>query len=710
MRRPPLVVLLVILLLTSGAFASQNVGKSMIIGIERYEKAMELTYVGNDVRRLAEALSDRCGYDVTMIIDSDVEDTVQSIGPATHRDALMKRIEEWIAAIEPGEDAVLFFSGHGFLGSDGKLYLAAINVDPKAPAQGGIPVEWLREKLETCPAARKLLVLDACHAGNAKGDGVGSVSSKAIAVEFAGAKRMTTLASCEGEEHSYLWPLKKQSLFTYWLVEGLQGHADKDSNGEIAFDELSEFVVTNVASVASGVLGESQNPVVVGDSTSSDPFALRIKPMTLTQLISTMADQIDTQLRCEEFPAVGVVPSFTCGETGANLNLDFGMLPAFVATKLRNELVSRGGRAYRVISENAMREALQDKGAGAADIGASKTSALLAKSVSENVPVPSLVSGRIRHRQGPIIRLSCAVIDAAYMAEVASAGGTAFLNESERAMIPDSASLLERPAPRPGRPSPAAQSGNTPEEAVQAAVPPAIAASSQHFDQQAKKPHPLSDPAFPYRVNVRVKQDDGSYASRELDFDRNDCYVTVKTNEVFGIWIENKTDKPVFLRLLVDGLNTLAQNTGFCDKGVEVEAKANDEVVTIAPRVSLEEARPWHVAPHDTNAIRGFFDDESNSDEPGKLLRREFKVVEAAASIAGRQGYTENIGLITAAFYSEKPGERKARSPGGGVRDFGTDFGEEGEEEVEHYTGEMVPGECLAVLHIRYVGSAGEKE
>ena len=45
----------------------------------------------------------------------------------------------------------------------------AKRLERSRPEQTGIPCALVREALERCPAKRKLLVLDCCHAGAARG-------------------------------------------------------------------------------------------------------------------------------------------------------------------------------------------------------------------------------------------------------------------------------------------------------------------------------------------------------------------------------------------------------------------------------------------------------------------------------------------------------------------------------------------------------------
>jgi uncharacterized caspase-like protein len=68
------------------------------------------------------------------------------------------------------------------------------------------------------------------------------------------AEGIVTLASCRADETSIEAPWRKQGLFTYWLVQGLAGAADREvegnRNGVITVDELYDFVYDRVRTEA----------------------------------------------------------------------------------------------------------------------------------------------------------------------------------------------------------------------------------------------------------------------------------------------------------------------------------------------------------------------------------------------------------------------------------------------------------------------------
>jgi len=171
--------------------------------------------------------------------------------------------------------------------------------------------------------------------------------------------------------------------------------------------------------------------------------------------------------------------------------------------------------------------------------------------------------------------------------------------------------------------------------------------------------------------------------------------VPLSKGEIYEIWVENRTDAPVLMRLLVDGLNTLPEKAP--PKGLAVEETASPAVYLPAQRVNLGDARAWLIDPSESPvvAVRGFF---FETGEKGAC--NEFIIVDAPDSLASRQQFTDQLGLITAAFYAPAPGKRGlGTSPGAGPIS-GTGAG----SVLKQGSGvhDLQVGNLLAVVHIRY--------
>jgi len=146
--------------------------RAFLVGVERYTGAPALAFVSNDVHELGLTLRERGGYEVVEIVDRpdasgrapggrtrNEAGSNEAGSEATHQAAthpallagpesaaLMRCITAWLTRLGPEDNALIYFSGHGFRDQNGRLYLAAIDCQPSDPVPGGVPVEWLRNQ------------------------------------------------------------------------------------------------------------------------------------------------------------------------------------------------------------------------------------------------------------------------------------------------------------------------------------------------------------------------------------------------------------------------------------------------------------------------------------------------------------------------------------------------------------------------------------
>ncbi len=172
---------------------------------------------------------------------------------------------------------------------------------------------------------------------------------------------------------------------------------------------------------------------------------------------------------------------------------------------------------------------------------------------------------------------------------------------------------------------------------------------------------------------------------RQPVFHGKECYVSLRRGEVYAIRVRNQSDEMVRLRLLVDGLNTLPELQP--RKAVTVEPIEEKPQYHTAVRVSLDEARAWILDPGPPRIVQGFF---SGTGEVAPY--NEFLVTDATDALAYRKGFTDQIGLITAAFYAPD------KSAGRGI---GTTLGEARQTVVKERETWPV-GKLLAIVQIRY--------
>jgi uncharacterized caspase-like protein len=150
---------------------------------------------------------------------------------------------------------LFFFSGHGAKDSDNFYYLLPSDCQGDDDlAVSAVPFDQVKSKLQATPG-RVMLLLDSCHAGAAGGDmrkgyerDTGELRRELANDDYG----IVTMCSSMGREFSLEDPQWGHGAFTKALIEGLEGQADANHDGEVTLAELDLFVTERVKSLTSG--------------------------------------------------------------------------------------------------------------------------------------------------------------------------------------------------------------------------------------------------------------------------------------------------------------------------------------------------------------------------------------------------------------------------------------------------------------------------
>ena len=177
-------------------------------------------------------------------------DGVQEIINETEA-VVSRAIATFFASRKPDDLLLLYFSGHGVLDSQGRLFLAVKDTQRDLLTATGIPAGFITDSMDSCRSRRQLLILDCCHSGAfAKGAKGAALPITQSTFEGNGYGRVVLTASdstqyaLEGNQVIEQAPL---SLFTNYLLDGLvNGEADAGQDGLITLDEWYEYAYERV--------------------------------------------------------------------------------------------------------------------------------------------------------------------------------------------------------------------------------------------------------------------------------------------------------------------------------------------------------------------------------------------------------------------------------------------------------------------------------
>jgi len=201
----------------------------------------QLTAPGGDTEDFARVLKDQ---------DIGAFDNVEILLNQSSS-AVNEAIDEFFDQKKPDDLLVLYFSGHGVRDELGALYLAVKNTIRTRLRSTAVKSDYIREVMDQSRSKRQVLILDCCNSG-AYGQGTKAATGVSIgtATAFeAGYGRIILTAS---DSTQFAWEGNKvigetdNSLFTHYLIEGLEGEADQDGDGRITVDELYDYAYEKV--------------------------------------------------------------------------------------------------------------------------------------------------------------------------------------------------------------------------------------------------------------------------------------------------------------------------------------------------------------------------------------------------------------------------------------------------------------------------------
>lgn len=260
----------------------------VVIGIGKYsdEKIRDLGYARQDSQAIYDYFRSALTIPETqlfLLLDDQ----------ATNRQ-IMELLGETLPknANNPEDTVIIYFAGHGMsepdLGSveaDGLAkYLVPADADREHLFSTGINMEVLGRIFGRIAAERVVVLADTCFSGAVGGRTIerqeafrSSLTEEFLDRLVTGRGRLILTASDANEVAEERAALG-HGVFTYYLLQGLEGQADVDCNRVVTADELYRYVFQNVSKETGG----RQNPVRKASSAQIGEIAIGRSRQTCT--------------------------------------------------------------------------------------------------------------------------------------------------------------------------------------------------------------------------------------------------------------------------------------------------------------------------------------------------------------------------------------------------------------------------------------------
>jgi tetratricopeptide (TPR) repeat protein len=224
---------------------------ALLIGISSYKNLApkaQLQFADEDARAMRDFLiSPKGGFrpeNVTLLVNEE----------ATQLE-IMRALEKLQNRAGPRDLAFIFFAGHGLVNRSNQAFLLTYDSLPDDLLPTAVEMDRLNSFLKNIRARSRVIFTDACHSGaisdlisqSDSSEMVRSVSVRSF-VDSSNRGDQTAFIFSAASPTQSSWEIKalEHGLFTYHVLGGLDGKADRNADGLITSKELYDYVATQV--------------------------------------------------------------------------------------------------------------------------------------------------------------------------------------------------------------------------------------------------------------------------------------------------------------------------------------------------------------------------------------------------------------------------------------------------------------------------------
>ena len=238
---------------------------AVVVGVSDYqnEDIPDLRFADKDAEAFIAYLQSKAGGNLS----DDQLMVLINEGATTAR--LAAAMDWLIESVQEGDEAIIYFSGHGDVETKTTMqhgFLLTHDSPATTYIAGAYPLFYLQSVITTLSTeknAKVFMFMDACHAGKLAGSAIGGAeaTSSVLSKQFANEVK---IMSCQPNEFSLegeQWG-GGRGVFSYHLIDGLIGLADRDGDFQVKLLELERYLEDKVTAE---VAPNSQIPMSVGN-------------------------------------------------------------------------------------------------------------------------------------------------------------------------------------------------------------------------------------------------------------------------------------------------------------------------------------------------------------------------------------------------------------------------------------------------------------
>lgn len=232
---------------------------ALIIGIADYERTpAKAAFADKDAQYF---------YDyATMKLGVPEDNILELINEKADRIEMKLAVKNWLRTIAASNesDIYIFFAGHGMASDDGNnMYLLPYDGTPFLLEESAIRRDQLFADIAAMDPNSVTVFLDTCYSGATRTDDM-LIAARPLLIrarEQLVPDGFTVISAAAGDQTAKPLEEMGQGLFSYFLMQGMEGGADSNGDGKITAGELHQFTRSKVARYSAG----TQTPELQGN-------------------------------------------------------------------------------------------------------------------------------------------------------------------------------------------------------------------------------------------------------------------------------------------------------------------------------------------------------------------------------------------------------------------------------------------------------------
>jgi len=222
---------------------------AVVIGVDQYQHWPQLSYATHDAQAVRDMLVNSYHFkpeNVFLLLDGDAtrQNILSVLGDKLGNPDM----------VQHDDRVFVFFAGHGAtrkLPSGRELgYIIPVEADPTSYEGQAISMTNFQDISETIPAKHLLFVMDSCYSGLAltRGGGIAFSPNYLAEISRREARQMFTAGGAD-QQVADNGP-NGHSVFTWTLLQALDGRGDLNGDGVITASELAAYVAPAVSALS----------------------------------------------------------------------------------------------------------------------------------------------------------------------------------------------------------------------------------------------------------------------------------------------------------------------------------------------------------------------------------------------------------------------------------------------------------------------------